>query len=44
MTYIVVKFIPVLGEWLPLPLCFATLAEAEAHASRLGAGHRAAAV
>lgn len=38
----VVKFVPALGEWLPLPLCFETLAQAEAHARSLGPGHRAA--
>lgn len=40
--FIVVKFIPQLGEWLPLPLSFTTLEAAAAHASTLGAGYRAA--
>lgn len=38
--YMIAKYVELLGEWLPLPLIFNSEAAAEAHAAKLGAGHR----
>lgn len=36
--YIIVKFIPALNEWLPLPRCFDSRAAADAFAATLTDG------